>query len=160
MCCCISALRVIIIIYETEICALLGYYAALNGSSVPTFRANLSFPSSRDGKMGPIDCPETSVQNYHLTLRNIPEERRSHVHRGRSLKSRNLRTQIQTQFSSGINDHAIRTSFKNSKHVQKFTLFLVYFKRQRFISCIASVKSLACIVKTTSTWWTIFFESW
>jgi hypothetical protein len=36
-----------------EICALLGYYAALRGSS------------------------EMSVQNYHSTLRNIPEERRS-----------------------------------------------------------------------------------
>jgi hypothetical protein len=28
-------------------------------------------------KMGPIRCPETSVQDYHSTLRNIPEERRS-----------------------------------------------------------------------------------
>ena len=27
--------------------------------------------------MGPIGCPETSVTNYHHTLRNIPEERRS-----------------------------------------------------------------------------------
>jgi hypothetical protein len=27
--------------------------------------------------MGPIGCPETSVQNYHSTLRNIAEERRS-----------------------------------------------------------------------------------
>jgi len=25
--------------------------------------------------MGPIGCPETSVTNYHSTLRNIPEER-------------------------------------------------------------------------------------
>jgi hypothetical protein len=38
-------------------------------------------------KMGPIGCPETSVQNYHSTLRNIPEERRYHLHRGGSLKS-------------------------------------------------------------------------
>jgi hypothetical protein len=30
-----------------EICALLGYYTALNGSSVPTFRDNLSVPYSR-----------------------------------------------------------------------------------------------------------------
>jgi hypothetical protein len=30
-----------------EICALLEYYAALNGSPVPTFRNNLSVPSSR-----------------------------------------------------------------------------------------------------------------
>jgi hypothetical protein len=27
--------------------------------------------------MGPIGCPETSVQNYHSTVRNIPEERRA-----------------------------------------------------------------------------------
>jgi hypothetical protein len=30
-----------------KICALLGYYAALSGSSVPTIRDNLSVPSSR-----------------------------------------------------------------------------------------------------------------
>jgi hypothetical protein len=30
-----------------EICALLGYYIALSGSSVPTFRDNLSVPSLR-----------------------------------------------------------------------------------------------------------------
>jgi hypothetical protein len=30
-----------------EICALLGYYAAYSGSSVPTFRYNLSVPSPR-----------------------------------------------------------------------------------------------------------------
>jgi len=38
--------------------------------------------------MGPIGCPEMSVQNYHFTLRNTPEERRSHLRRGGSLKSR------------------------------------------------------------------------
>jgi hypothetical protein len=38
--------------------------------------------------MGPICCPETSVNNYHTTPRNIPEERRSHKHRGGSLKSK------------------------------------------------------------------------
>jgi hypothetical protein len=42
-------------------------------------------------KMGPIGCPETSVQSYHSALRNIPKERSSHLHGGRSLKSRNLR---------------------------------------------------------------------
>ena len=30
-----------------EICALLGYYAALSGSSIPTFRDNLSVPYLR-----------------------------------------------------------------------------------------------------------------
>jgi hypothetical protein len=27
--------------------------------------------------MGPIRCPETSVNNYHTTQRNIPEEHRA-----------------------------------------------------------------------------------
>ena len=35
-----------------------------------------------------IGCPETSVRNYQYTLRNIPEERKSHLFRGGSLKSR------------------------------------------------------------------------
>jgi hypothetical protein len=71
-----------------EICALLRYYTALSGSSVLTFRDNLLVPSSRVKKMGPIGCLETSVQNYHSALHNIPEERRSHSHHGGSLKSR------------------------------------------------------------------------
>jgi len=39
-------------------------------------------------KMGPIRCFETSVRNYHSTLRKIPKERKSHLHRRWSLKSR------------------------------------------------------------------------
>ena len=39
-------------------------------------------------KMGPIGCPETSVGNYHHSLRNNPEVLSSHLLRGRSLKSR------------------------------------------------------------------------
>jgi hypothetical protein len=38
-----------------------------------------------------VGCPETSVQNYNSVLRNIPEERRYHLHRCRSLKSRTIR---------------------------------------------------------------------
>ena len=34
------------ILYKFEICALLGYYAALSGSYTLTFRDNLSVPSS------------------------------------------------------------------------------------------------------------------
>ena len=60
-----------------EICALLGYYTAWIGKS--TFRDNLSAPSSRTKKSG---CPEGSVRNYHSTLRDIQEERRSHFHYG------------------------------------------------------------------------------
>ena len=63
-----------------------GYYAAYCGKSSPTFRDNLSIPSSRARnlrrkkrldscplQMGPIGCPEMSVRNYHYTLRNIPD---------------------------------------------------------------------------------------
>jgi hypothetical protein len=38
-------------------------------------------------KIGQIGCPETSVNNYLSSLRNIPEERRSHLYHGGSLKS-------------------------------------------------------------------------
>jgi len=31
--------------------------------------------------MGLIVCPETSVRNYHSRLRNVAEERDSHLHR-------------------------------------------------------------------------------
>jgi hypothetical protein len=63
-----------------DICALLRYCAALSGSSVPTFRDNLSVSFSRKPlEVGPIGCPETSAQHYHSLLRNIAEERRSQV---------------------------------------------------------------------------------
>jgi hypothetical protein len=59
---------------------------------IPTFRDSLSVPSSWvkldiSLTMESNGYPETSVTNYHSTLRNIPEERRSHLHRGGSLKS-------------------------------------------------------------------------
>ena len=45
--------------------------------------------TSRDPRFSwPRFCPETSIRNYHPTLRNIPEEHRSHIHRGGSQKSR------------------------------------------------------------------------
>jgi len=50
--------------------------------SLPMFRDNLSVSSSRVKNssplnIGPIGCPETSVRNYHYSLRNNPEERSS-----------------------------------------------------------------------------------
>jgi hypothetical protein len=65
-----------------EICALLGYYAASCSNCLPTFGDNVSVPFSRvknpsraldpcPVKMGPTRCPETSVNNYHTTARNI-----------------------------------------------------------------------------------------
>ena len=66
------------------------------GSSVPTFRDNLSVPSSRVRKSWDFLTIEDEtdrlsqnvVLNYHSTLRKIPEERSSHLDRGGSLKSR------------------------------------------------------------------------
>jgi hypothetical protein len=37
---------------------------------------------------GPIGCPETTITNYQYTLRNVPEEQRSHLQRRGSLESR------------------------------------------------------------------------
>jgi len=71
-------------------CALLGSFAACSGNFLPTFRDNLSAPSSRvknprPPTMGPICCP---VRNHHYTLRSSPEERGTHLLRGGKLKSR------------------------------------------------------------------------
>jgi hypothetical protein len=41
-------------------------------------------------EMGPIRCPETSVNYYHSTMPCTPEERRSHQHCGGSLISQIL----------------------------------------------------------------------
>ena len=71
-----------------EICSILGYDAVYSGNSLSTFRGNLSVPSSGVNKSktsciswplnrGSIVCPETSVRNYHYTLRNNHEEHRS-----------------------------------------------------------------------------------
>ena len=43
---------------------------------------------------GPILFPEASIINYRHTLRNIPEERWSHLPRGGSLKSRKWRGRL------------------------------------------------------------------
>ena len=62
--------------WQIQNCDLLGYYAASSGNFSPTFRDSLSVSSSCPLKMGPISCAETSVRNYHYSLRNSPEERR------------------------------------------------------------------------------------
>jgi hypothetical protein len=52
--------------------SLLGYYAASSGNLLPTFLDNISTPSSG------VEM-ETSVRNYHYSLRNNPEQRSSHL---------------------------------------------------------------------------------
>ena len=56
-----------------ENCASLGYYTAGSDNFLPAFWDSPSVPYS-GFKMGPVGCPETSVINYHYSLRNIPEE--------------------------------------------------------------------------------------
>jgi len=53
--------------------------------------SRIEFLDFRPLKMGPTRCPETSVRNYHYTLCIRLEERSSHLLRGGSLKSRNLK---------------------------------------------------------------------
>jgi hypothetical protein len=72
------------IIVYTRSALFWGHYAASCGNRLLTFQDNVSWPM----KMGPIRCPKTSVNNYHTTPHNVPKERRSHQHRGESLKSR------------------------------------------------------------------------
>jgi hypothetical protein len=66
---------------HAEICLLVGYYAASSSNPLPTFRDNVSFPSSRVKKSKKKIKPD-----YHAKLLNTPEERRSHQYRGGSLK--------------------------------------------------------------------------
>jgi hypothetical protein len=83
-----------------ENCTFLGYYAVNSGHSVRMFRDNIcpffKGQESKKGmdssplKMGTIGCLDTSVRNYHYSLRNSSEERISHLRRGGSLKSLTL----------------------------------------------------------------------
>jgi hypothetical protein len=65
-----------------ENCAFVGYYAVCSGNFLPTFRGNLSAPSSgfkyERKEMGPLGCPETSVRNYHYSPFHNAQERSSH----------------------------------------------------------------------------------
>jgi hypothetical protein len=53
-----------------------------------TYRSHLQGSRISRRKLLFLDHFTTSVRNYHSTLRQIPEERRSRLHRGRSLQSR------------------------------------------------------------------------
>jgi hypothetical protein len=69
-------------------CDLLGFCAAYSGYSVPTFRDNLSVPSSWHLKFGPVGCPATSLRNNHSTLRKVPLDCKSHLYHNGGLKLR------------------------------------------------------------------------
>jgi hypothetical protein len=67
-----------------EICAVLGYYVTLSGSTVVSGQPICPILTLEDG----TDRLTRNVDT-ELTLRNIPQERRSYLHRGGNLKSRN-----------------------------------------------------------------------
>jgi hypothetical protein len=67
--------------------------------------------------MGPIDCPETSVRNYHHSLRNDPEERSSRLLRGGRLKSH-------------VTDTTSSNKSTSQKHYAYFYLSPVLFEYQ------------------------------
>jgi len=50
-----------------------------------TCHFHLQGSSKKAVEVGPKDCPDIWVTNYQSTLRNTPEDRRSHLHRGGSL---------------------------------------------------------------------------
>jgi hypothetical protein len=148
--------------YHCEICALLGCYVA---SSLPTFGDNVSLPFSRVKKwkksfyswiswplkMGPIGCHETSVKDYHSTLRNIPEEHRSHLHRGGNLESRTVTTVFWSSGCQAVWHDGRRTKFhqfcspwlKWSQRAVAFEVAVFTFKRLRPTRTVVTfIKSL------------------
>jgi hypothetical protein len=71
--------------YPDGISALLRYYAASSDNRLPRLGTTYSSEIKRNSwsfKIGPICCPETSVKDYHSTLRNIAERFRTHQHCG------------------------------------------------------------------------------
>jgi hypothetical protein len=55
-------------------CALLNYYATSGGNFLPTFRDNLSVPSSRSLLEDGTDSCCRNVGDYQSTLRDLSEE--------------------------------------------------------------------------------------
>ena len=74
-------------------CILLGYYAASSGNFLPTFRDNLSVPSSGFEILNPEDGNDRLFWNAgkscrYFSLRNNPEEHSSQLRLGGILRSR------------------------------------------------------------------------
>ena len=85
-------------------------------------------PRLLDTKIGPISCPETSEQNYRSTLRNIAEERRSHLHRGGSVTSRKSKSIIHFSLQSAcphLSPIEIPTVYSAAKHTDRRTQYAI-----------------------------------
>jgi hypothetical protein len=116
-----------------EIWALMGYYAASCVDCLPTFRDSRSVPCSRifwtswSLKMGPIHFPETTANNHHTTLHNIPEERKGHQHRGGSMKCRKVNDVFSVKYR--INFNIILPSMSA---LPKWSLLILVFQSKHF----------------------------
>jgi hypothetical protein len=88
--------------------AVVIYYRhfGITNISVPSsVNKTLGFLTTEDGAIG---CPETTTINYHYSLRNNPEERSSHLLRGRSLKSRkDVRLCGYISKTKGVREHKV-----------------------------------------------------
>ena len=74
-------------------CALLGYYATRSGNSLPGLTEQPIVPTFKGQNFDPWRwelkvVQKKSERNCYYSLRNNPEERRSYLLRGSSLKSR------------------------------------------------------------------------
>jgi hypothetical protein len=88
-------------------------------------------------KMGPIDCSETSVINYHYSLRNKSEERSSH---------------------NEFNYYSMWPSTLAHGYVLKIHELMTYVNAQWYKNThktweIRKSTQLCCMLKTISVWW-------
>ena len=62
------------------------------------------------------DTLSRNVGNYQTTLRNIPEDRISHSHRGERLKSHMLPASLELNCSNMLPDYTVLCPEKSSSH--------------------------------------------
>jgi len=121
-------------VHNFENCALLGHYAPSSGNFLlsasgqpigPNIRGQGSKLDSWPLKMGPIGCPETSVTNYHYSLRNDPTRTQF------SSTSRRKPDVTHTTLTSDISrQYVIRPSCRNARQNNTWlcTVFLAFNK--------------------------------
>jgi hypothetical protein len=77
--------------------------------------------------MSPLGSAETSVRGYHCTLRNVPEERRSHLHRGGSPGPENFALDQRLKYKFYVFDKGrfILRLILSTERVSRYTYFLL-----------------------------------
>jgi len=82
-------------------------------------------------KMGPICCPESSVRNYHYSLRNSPKERSPHLLRGGTCNHSHARQLLMTQHWRAFVQPLL------SRKRNMYDIFWVRVCSLRYPACIA-----------------------